>query len=184
MEITQPDTGKHTDSAVLANMINQRCEIRLYGIQPIGDLAQMPLETLHPGGPTLPIVRDWFGRLRWPASVQYRVDMVWMPAQCDRERFQGPSASPSLHDVMLKLPNGRPRNMRASASSPCRQPSSFTRTLIASTTAAQSSTYSSALRLGAEISDSPTFPGTTARVSRSRAIHHAHIRFLNKSTMS
>jgi hypothetical protein len=44
--------------------------------------------------------------------VQYRVDMVRVPTQRDRERFQGPGASPSLHDVMLKLPNGRPRNMR------------------------------------------------------------------------
>jgi len=103
----------YMNSAVFADMINQCCEIHLYGIQPISDLAQMPLETLHPGGQTLPIVSDWFGRLRRPASVQYRVDMVRMPAQCDRERFQGPSASPSLHDVMLKLPNGRPRNMRA-----------------------------------------------------------------------
>jgi hypothetical protein len=113
MEIIQPDTEKHTDSAVFADMINQCCEIRLYGIQPIGDLAQVPFETVHPGGQSLPIVRDWFGHLRWPASVQYRVDMARMPAQCDRERFQGPSASPSLHYVMLKLPNRRPRNVRA-----------------------------------------------------------------------
>lgn len=158
MEITQPETGKHTDLAVFADMINQCCEIRLYGIQSIDDLAQMPLETLHPGKQTLSVVRDWFGRLRWLASVQYRVDMVRMPAQCDRERFQGPSASPSLHDVMLKLANGRPRDMRAFGKLTL-PPAEFIHPhVIASATAAQSSTYSSALRLGAEISDSQPSP--------------------------
>ncbi len=103
---------KHPDLAIFADRVNHHCEIRLDGIESIGDRAQMPFDGIHAEPQTLPILRDWFGQLWWSASVQHSVDMLRMPTQRDRKRLQSPRASPSLDDVMLDFADGRPRNKR------------------------------------------------------------------------
>lgn len=102
----------HPNLAIFMDTANRRCEVRLNGIEPIDDRAQMPFEPIHARPQTLPILGDWFGKLWWTMSMQNCGDVLRMPAQCRRKRLQGPRASASLNDVMLDFANGRPRNMR------------------------------------------------------------------------
>jgi hypothetical protein len=112
MENIQPDTGKRPELAIFADIFEHRCEICCYGIQSLDDVAQLSFERIHAGPESFPLFGNWFGRLWWAASVQDRVDVLGMPTQGGRERFQGPRAPASLNDVVLEFADGRPRDMR------------------------------------------------------------------------
>jgi hypothetical protein len=102
----------HPNLAIFMGTANHRCEVRLNGIEPIDDRAQMSFEPIHARPQILRILGDWLGKLWWTMSMQNCSDVLRMPAQRSRKRFQGPSASASLNDVMLDFTDGRSRNMR------------------------------------------------------------------------
>jgi len=111
MENIQPDMEKRPDLAIFADMFDHRCEIRLYGVQSLGDVAQISFKRVHAGPQTRPIAGDWFRRFWWPASAQYRVDVLRMPTQRGRERFQGPGIGAALGGFAVLLAHDGHRDL-------------------------------------------------------------------------
>lgn len=119
----------------------------------VGDVGQALLDVVQAGPEA---VRGIGHRLvcGWRGSVvQQRFQVRRVQAERGRQGLQGSRAAAAFHGVVLDLADDRLRDVRALRQFALTQPSSLTRWLIAFATAAQSSdTYSSALRLGAEIS--------------------------------
>jgi hypothetical protein len=98
---------------VIADMLNHRREIGLQACEKLGYLVQAPFDRVEAGGSRFATACDWLTRRRRPVAPQHRFEVLRLPAECHRKRFQGSSATAALNGVTLNLSHNRRRHMRA-----------------------------------------------------------------------
>src|SRR2546421_10145412 len=95
------------------DMADHGGQVGVHRVEQIGDLAQAVVDCGQPGGHPFVVVADWVTRLGWCSTAEHGGEVLGMPAQRNRQRFQRPRAPSPLDGVMLKFTHDRLGYVRA-----------------------------------------------------------------------
>jgi hypothetical protein len=96
------------------SMTDHPRQVGVHLVEQIGDLAQPLVNGIQAGGDGSAVLADHrLTQLGWGAAAQDGGEVLGVPAQGDRERFEGPGAASPLDGVVLEFAHDRLRDVRA-----------------------------------------------------------------------
>ena len=113
MEDIRLSTRVRIGLAVAADMLDHRGKIGLQADENLGYLVQAPFDSIQARHRRFAVACNWLAGGWRPPSVEDRVKVLGLPAECHGQRFQSSRATVALNGVTLNFAHDGGRYMRA-----------------------------------------------------------------------